>query len=106
MGTYRRDPKIMWRRERRAHDEAHALLAGAEAEAAADLGTMTLVTGGRMVQLNAVGAEIWELLDGTRDQDAVLGELSDRFDAPTEQLAADLEGFLTELAHEGWIHHV
>jgi pyrroloquinoline quinone biosynthesis protein D len=54
-----------------------------------------------MVQLNESAAVILELCDGSRTAEQVVGELSQRFDAPG--LAGDVSEFLDTARSHGWI---
>ena len=53
--------------------------------------------------LNGVGRCIWELLDGTRDTDAVLAGLLERFDVSPEEASADLHAFVERLSTAGLV---
>ena len=48
--------------------------------------------------MNAVGAAIWELVDGARSVTAISDALAERFDVSPEQALADAREFLGELA--------
>lgn len=51
----------------------------------------------RAVKLNPVAAEVLQTLDGERDFAAVVEDLSRRFDAPVERIAADARPLLLDL---------
>ena len=96
-----RNPDVAWREEPEERERiARALERG---EDASDRGWVLLVDRGRMHQLNLVAGEIWLLADGTRDAGGVARELADRFDAPYEDILADVEAFLSECRSNGWI---
>jgi hypothetical protein len=50
-----------------------------------------------ILNLNKVGAFIWELLDGSRDGAAVVEALVDRFEVGRSEAEADYLAFLTQL---------
>ena len=50
-----------------------------------------------ILNLNKVGAFIWEQLDGARDGAAVVEALVERFDVATAEAEADYLHFLTQL---------
>lgn len=103
MGTerYRRREGIAWREEPEATRAAREALE--EGRDAAGAGTLLLVEKGRVFELNILGAEIWKLLDGTRDAAAVVEELLPRFEVGRAELEADVREFLAELAARGWV---
>ena len=49
------------------------------------------------VVLEGTGATIWELIDGRRDQAAVIAELEATFEDAAGQLAQQVENFLASL---------
>ncbi|MEM1385384.1 MAG: pyrroloquinoline quinone biosynthesis peptide chaperone PqqD [Pseudomonadota bacterium] len=49
----------------------------------------------RAVRLDDIGAHILQSLDGERDFAGVVAHLAAQFDAPREQIAKDVEGFLS-----------
>lgn len=108
MAVYERNPKLMWRRERPAEAAARAMLEADDADTAraAELGTTIVVVGSAMHQLNLLGAEIWERLDGRTDEEEILEHLAATFDASREVLAEDLAAFLEDLSTQEWIRHV
>ena len=101
MSTPRRNPEIVWRVERRRRDEVlRALEAGEEA---GERGTVLLIEKGTMHQLNLVGGMIWERCDGTRDIADITGELAAEFAVGREELEADVNEFVADLAGRGWL---
>lgn len=61
------------------------------------------VDSGEFFSLAETGKVIWGLIDGTCGRDALLAKLALAYDAPDEELAADLDAFLKELAAAGLI---
>ncbi len=59
------------------------------------------LTTGEYFGLDAVGAQIWRLLDEQRQVGAVLRRLLDEFDAPAELVERDLLGLVVQLAEKG-----
>jgi hypothetical protein len=53
---------------------------------------------GALHVLNRVGAAIWSELDGVRQVDEIVAELSDASGTPLERVRADVMSFLDELA--------
>lgn len=103
MKVLSRDPAVLWRVERKREEQALRILAGEEAGDAESLGTMTLLAGGSMHQLNLLGGEVWKLCDGTRDRAALLAEIAARFEAGEEEVRESVEGFLADLAARGLV---
>ena len=103
MNRPQRNREIVWRVEkRRQADVLQALEAGEEA---ADVGTVTLIQAGMMHQLNLVGGMIWERCDGSRSVDQIVAELADEFAVERQELQADVEAFIDDLAAKGWLVH-
>jgi pyrroloquinoline quinone biosynthesis protein D len=61
------------------------------------------IDNGEFFAIAGTGLEIWPLIDGSRDRDALLAALEDRYQAPPGTIAPDLDAFLTELADAGLI---
>ena len=53
--------------------------------------------------LNPVGVAVLERCDGTLTIEEIVVEVNDIFDAPQEQIAADVHAFLADLAARGMI---
>jgi hypothetical protein len=54
--------------------------------------------GTELITLSPVGTLVWDALDGTRDESAIVAELADRFpDVPRPQINEDVRAFLQEL---------
>ena len=56
------------------------------------------VKGGLLYPLNRVGARIWDLCDGARSVDEIVGVLAAEFEAPEPTIRADAIEFLERLA--------
>jgi hypothetical protein len=56
------------------------------------------VKSGLLYPLNAVGATIWNLCDGSRTVDDIIAALVDAFDAEPAKIAHDARSFLEALA--------
>ena len=96
-----RNPKIIWRVEKRREKEVlKALETGEEAP---ESGTVTLIQSGMMHQLNLIGGMIWQLCDGSRDLDALVEELADEFEVDRTELRDDVEAFVKDLEDRGWL---
>jgi hypothetical protein len=55
----------------------------------------------QILVLNEVGAFVWDLLDGTRDLEALLAMVIEEFEVEPDQAHADLESFTTTLVARG-----
>lgn len=103
-----RNPAVNWRVE--SHREIHVreILEdpGREGEdgAAQLVGTVTLLDGGIMHQLNFLGGEIWKLCDGTMDRDAVTARLLELFEVEQAILREDVDAFVEEMIDKGLIN--
>lgn len=68
-------------------------------------GDLVLMSPRDFQYFGAVGAgdAVWELIDGVRDIDGVVDELSARYDAPRARIAEDTAAYLAALAAAGLI---
>jgi GeoRSP system PqqD family protein len=57
--------------------------------------------GGEILVLNEVGAEIWHLLDGQHDVDAIVAHVLASFEVDEGTARADVREFLDSLATRG-----
>ena len=103
-----RNPDVNWRVE--SHREAHVRevledpsRAGEDPEAM-EVGTVTILAGGVMHQLNLLGGEIWKLCDGTHDRESLTARLLEMFDVDADTLKEDANAFLDEMAGKGLVH--
>lgn len=99
--TWVRNPDLVWRDEPQARDEIlRALESGEEI---GDRGWVIVVDGGAMHQLNLLAGEIWCLADGSRDARAIAAELAERYEAPADEILADVEAFAADCLARGWL---
>ena len=56
------------------------------------------VKGGLLYPLNSVGARIWDLCDGVRSVDEIVGVIADEFAAPETTIRTDAIEFIERLA--------
>lgn len=102
-----RNPDVNWRVE--SHREAHVRevledpARAEEDEQAQDVGTVTILSGGVMHQLNLLGGEVWKLCDGTFDRAELLGALLEIFEVDEAVLAEDVNLFLEEMMEKGLV---
>ena len=54
--------------------------------------------------LDQVGARVWSLLDGEHSRDRITDVLAAEYEAPAEQIAADVDAFLEQLTSLGLVH--
>jgi hypothetical protein len=60
--------------------------------------------GTELITLNPVGTLVWEALDGERDPSGLAADLHARFtDVALDELVADIDAFLAELAALGLV---
>ena len=52
---------------------------------------------GQLLHLNEVGSRVWELLDGKKSVDQIIGELDNAFDASPAHLRKDVRKFVRKL---------
>lgn len=52
----------------------------------------------RVLKLDGIAAEIVKLVDGQRTIEAIVDDLSGRFDARRDQISQDVRDFLSQLA--------
>lgn len=53
--------------------------------------------------LNEVGSRVWDLIDGQRTVDDIVGVIVDEFDVPRQQAAEDVEAFVRQLVDKGLV---
>ena len=63
---------------------------------------MSLATGD-FFSLEGTARATWLLIDGTRDQAAIIAALGEHFSGPTAAVAADVAAFVAELGRAGLI---
>jgi hypothetical protein len=63
---------------------------------------MSLDTGD-FFSLTGTARDIWDLIDGTRTRDCLVGELADLHDVAPSAVAADVGAFLDQLGAAGLV---
>jgi hypothetical protein len=53
--------------------------------------------------LNPVGSRVWELIDGRRNVEEIIGVIVAEFDASPEAAALDVKGFVQDLLAKGLV---
>ncbi len=97
----KRHTDIFWRVEKQRETQA---LEGVErGDDCSEIGTVTLISGGQMHQLNLIGGMIWNLCDGQHSIEEISSELALEFEADSEELIDDVRGFVSDLQARGWI---
>jgi pyrroloquinoline quinone biosynthesis protein D len=71
-----------------------------ETEIDSEIVVMSLETGD-FFSLTGTAREVWLLLDGTLDRAGLIGALAADYDSDAAAVAADVDGFLAELAAAG-----
>ena len=71
-----------------------------EADIDSEIVVMRLDTG-EFFSLSGTSAEIWRLIDGSRDRRALIAALTAGFDADEERIAAEVDAFLVQLRDTG-----
>lgn len=56
---------------------------------------------GDFFSLTGTARDIWALIDGTRDKAAIIDALAQRYAAPRDAIAAEIEAFLAQLSGAG-----
>lgn len=56
---------------------------------------------GDFFSLTGTARTIWQLIDGARSRDQLLGALADKYTCETESLAEDVDQFLLQLLEAG-----
>ena len=56
---------------------------------------------GEFFSLSGTSAEIWRLIDGSRDRRALVAALAADFDTEESRIAADVDAFLVQLTDTG-----
>ena len=98
--TYQRHPDAVWREETAAKERVDADLEAGED--VADVGTSLILFRGKMISLNILGTEIWQLCDG-HTFDEIVDGIAEIFDVEREILREDVGAFLTDLEQHGVI---
>ncbi|UCF89121.1 MAG: PqqD family peptide modification chaperone [bacterium] len=103
-----RNPDVNWRVESGRETYVREVLedpSRTEEDAGAmDVGTVTILSGGVMHQLNLLGGEIWKLCDGSLDRPSLVGHLLDLFDVDEDTLRSDADAFIDEMMNKGLLH--
>jgi hypothetical protein len=58
---------------------------------------------GNFFSLTNTGKEIWELIDGLRDREAIIELLSETFSADRSTFETDVDAFLSQLRNAGLV---
>lgn len=58
---------------------------------------------GEFFSLSGTAAEIWRLIDGERDRDALLETLARTYPGEDERISTDVDDFLTALRETGFL---
>jgi len=66
-------------------------------------GGVVLLAPEAVIELNAQGAEVLALCDGTRTEEEVVLEMRRRYEA--QGVDADVRAFLTRVVGRGWVEH-
>ena len=61
---------------------------------------------GQIKVLNEVGMRVWELLDGSRNTEQVIGVICAEYDVAPDKARVDVLAFLTELRAKGLLRVV
>jgi GeoRSP system PqqD family protein len=94
-------PDIVWRDEPELREEI--LEALERGEDVGEKGWVIVMDGGIMHQLNLLAGEIWLLCDGSHDEESISSVLAEQFDAPREEILADVREFTGTCLNKGWL---
>ena len=53
--------------------------------------------------LNPVGSRVWELIDGQRSVEEIVGVIVEEFDVAPQEAARDVRGFVQEILDRGLV---
>jgi pyrroloquinoline quinone biosynthesis protein D len=59
----------------------------------------------RLLLPDDIAVEILQRVDGKRSVDEIVGMLAEKFEAPREEIAADVIAMLQDLAEKGYLAH-
>ena len=101
MSLLNRNPDIVWRVEKQREAEVvKALEAGSDP---GEQGTVLLIVGGTMHQLNMIGGTIWQLADGSQSKEQLINHLAADYDVERAELDEDVSDFVNDLLQRGWL---
>ena len=55
------------------------------------------------VGINPVGVEVWKLMDGAKNLDAIVAEVKESFDGVPESVFEEINAFVIDLEERGFI---
>ena len=58
---------------------------------------------GEFFSMTGTGRDIWRLIDGSRDRDAIVASLVAEFDGPADEIGADVDAYLARLRDAGLV---
>lgn len=73
---------------------------GILAQRASDTQLLLNLSSGHYYALNEVGTRVWELSDGSRSVAEVAAAIAEEYDAPVEEIQADVIDLLRDLLNE------
>ena len=100
----KRNPEVVWRREKGLHEIAWEK--ARKEEEYEDLGVLTLMLKGEIHQLNLVGAEIWTRLNGISALGKISAEVATLFEWDVEEAEEAVLEFLRGIEEKGWVRLV
>lgn len=62
-----------------------------------------LLGSGDFFSLQGTGRAVWDAIDGTRDRDAILQALAERYEMTPDAIAPEVDSFLAELRAAGLV---
>ncbi|QBF29637.1 PqqD family protein [Thalassococcus sp. S3] len=66
-------------------------------------GELTLVFDDTLYKLNAVGEDVWRMVDGKKTQGDLIQSMCGLYDADKGEIGSDIEGFLSDLIRDGLV---
>jgi len=100
----KRNPEVVWRREKGLHEIAWEK--ARKEEEYEDLGVLTLMLKGEIHQLNLVGAEIWTRLNGISALGKISAEVAPLFAWEVKEADEAVLEFLRGIEEKGWVRLV
>lgn len=59
-----------------------------------------------IISLNSVGAEIWKQIEGGKEPDEIIRNLTEQYEADSEQIEEDVNQFIGEMNQAGLIEWI
>jgi GeoRSP system PqqD family protein len=99
----KKNPEVNWRLEEGLYQIAvDKLRKGEEFE---DMAVLSIMCGQEIKQLNLVGAEVWQRVNGIHRMERIVESVAEFFGLPPESMKDGIEGFIKSMEEKGWISY-